>query len=85
MVGFKKNEKYQPEMTDGLIAPANVLELVSCNCDGKCSSRKCSCVKNNVVCTDYCGCGEYCENTDVSPNINDDDIEDEQGEGGMCE
>ena len=72
-------------MTDRLIAPTNVLELVSCNCDGKCSSRKCSCVKNNVVCTDYRGCGEYCENADVAPNINDEDIEDEQCEDGMSE
>ena len=72
-------------MTDGIIAPRNILELVSCNCDGKCSNRKCSCVKNNVVCIDYCGCGEYCEITDVALNINDEDIEDEQCEEGMSE
>ena len=80
-----KNENYQPEMTDGLIAPRNILELVSCNCDGKCSNRKCSCVQNNVVCVDYCGCDEYCEKTDVVLNINDEDIEDEQCEEGMSE
>ena len=46
---------------------------------------KCLCVKNNVVCVDYSGCGEYCENTDVALNINDEDIEDEQCEEGMSE
>ena len=38
----------------------------------------CGCVKNVVVCTDFCGCSDTCENADPSPsdNINEDSEED---------
>ena len=40
---------------------------MSCNCDGDCSKGWCSCKKNGVACTDFCGCGDGCQNTDVPP------------------
>ena len=75
--GLQGND-YVAQTTDYLIAPKAVVELVSCNCKGHCSSRRCSCAKNKLPCTDYCGCTETCENTDViSDNLMDDIDEDE--------
>ena len=32
-----------------------------------CTKGWCGCRKNNVHCTDLCGCGDKCENTDAPP------------------
>ena len=60
-------------ISDAYIAPKDIIELISCNCGGNCNDRRRRCVKN-VVCTDFCGCGDTCENADHSPpgNINED-------------
>ena len=61
---------YEPIFTDIPIAPANLLKLISCNCSGDCSTRRCSCMKNNVKCVSACGTchGNQCKNvrTDVA-------------------
>ena len=68
-----------PVTTEDEIAPEELITLVSCNCNGNCSNNHCTCKKNNVACSDFFGCGDSCENTDMSPpsNISDDnDFED---------
>ena len=40
---------YVAQTTDDLIAPKAVVELVSCNCKGNCSSRRCSCQRINYL------------------------------------
>ena len=54
---------YEPTLTTNAIAPASLLKFVSCNCSGNCSTRRCSCKKNNVKCISACGmCHGLCKN-----------------------
>ena len=51
-----------PRKCLGLPAPEAVLELVKCRCKGRCSGKsKCSCLLNDLKCTDLCKCYD-CEN-----------------------
>lgn len=43
-------------------APAAILELVKCGCDGDCSNRMCTCFRSNVPCTSLCQCSDECSN-----------------------
>lgn len=43
-------------------APEALLELRKCNCKKGCEKRSCGCQKNNLRCTDMCGCGDECKN-----------------------
>ena len=44
-------------------APDALLELVSCGCSSGCSTRRCSCKSNGMLCTDICQCDKCaCEN-----------------------
>ena len=54
-------------------APESVMKLVCCGCNGKCETRRCFCVKNELHCTDACSCGEECVNYDNSQFSNDED------------
>ena len=42
-----------------------------------CSDGRCTCNLANVSCTDFCGCGKFCENTDTTfpVNVMDDEID----------
>ena len=46
---------YQPVPTLDPMAPENLLKFVSCNCHEDCSSRRCTCKKNGVMCIPACG------------------------------
>ena len=59
-----------PIMTDNLPAPIGLIELSVCNCESRCASKRCRCLKNNLVCTDMCKCQNY-------KNADDFDIEDD--------
>ena len=62
----KKSSLLQPVYrTKGqLIAPMEVLSLISCGCKTGCKSAHCSCAKVTLACTKFCACrGEQgCEN-----------------------
>ena len=73
-----------PISTEDEIAPEDIVTLVSCNCNGECSNNHCTCKKNNVACTDFCGCGDSCQNTDMRPNFDDEDDLDD-GETGISQ
>lgn len=63
-----------PILTDNLPAPLALIELSVCGCKGDCSTNRCKCFKNNLICTDMCKCTS-CVNNDSSDNINlDDDL-----------
>lgn len=49
--------------TDLLPAPEAVMELVCCGCKGVCQTRRCSCVRNGLPCTDACACNDQCVNS----------------------
>ena len=72
-----KNNCLEIDWTDQPPAPDAVMALVCCGCKGKCKTRRCSCVNNNLSCTEACGC-EECENTVREEDISDDDIEDDE-------
>ena len=36
-------------------APASLLKIIRCNCNGKCDKNTCSCTKNGLQCTLACG------------------------------
>ena len=50
-----------------IMAPANLLRFVSCNCSGDCTTKRYSCKKNNIKCISACGgCyGILCKNNEV--------------------
>ena len=56
------------KVTDGHLeivwtAPDGVMELVCCGCKGTCATRRCSCLKIELFCTDACSCQEDCVNS----------------------
>ena len=56
--GWKYNdvkEIYEPVMTSNLPAPLSVIDLVKCDCKKGCT-KWCSCRKNELSCTEICGC-----------------------------
>ncbi|CAB4039507.1 Hypothetical predicted protein [Paramuricea clavata] len=68
---------YEPVPTLDPMAPDELLRFTSCNCNGDCSNRRCSCKKNGVKCISACGnCkGITCQNCihdDVEPEKNSD-------------
>ena len=55
--------QYFPIMTDIEVAPVQLLEMVRCNCQTDCSTRRCSCRKHNMECSSACGqCRGVCSN-----------------------
>ena len=57
-------EQLTPIMTDLAPAPQSLLQLMRCNCSQDCSTRRCSCRKNDLPCNPSCGqCkGSACTN-----------------------
>ena len=47
------------------------MELLACDCKRKCVTGSCSCVDNNLKCTDACALRDY-ENTSTGDDIDDD-------------
>ena len=46
-------------------APTEIVDL-TCKCKTNCQRGFCRCFAINVDCTDFCGCNDICENTDLS-------------------
>lgn len=62
-------------------APDYLLECTTCKCKSGCQSKRCSCQKVQLKCTELCSCVD-CSNTDVdeddenSENEHDGEISD---------
>ncbi|KAG1676992.1 Transient receptor potential-gamma protein [Nymphon striatum] len=54
--------RLKPVYCTNLPAPETLLELRKCSCKTGCTKNSCGCKKNNLKCTDMCGCGELCQN-----------------------
>ncbi|KAG1655742.1 hypothetical protein GQR58_024329 [Nymphon striatum] len=54
--------RLKPVYCTNLPAPETLLELRKCSCKTGCTKNSCGCKKNNLECTDMCGCGELCQN-----------------------
>ena len=80
--GWKEeNDELLPVPSKEKSAPDAVLQFVKCGCKkSSCMSSLCSCVKNNLVCTEMCFCAaddDICQNTELclqtyKSNDNDD-------------
>lgn len=61
-------------------APEGVMVSVCCNCKGTCENRRCSCVKNDLPCTDACFCPDECANgLPEFPDKENDEEDDDDG------
>ena len=55
---ISKNHKgcvLKPIRMSKVAAPTSLLNIVKCNCKGKCDTNTCSCWKNGLACTLACG------------------------------
>ena len=65
-------ECYIPVITNLSPAPAELMNLIKCQCKLEsrrpCSSSLCSCVKHGLPCLPSCKncCGQHCENADIT-------------------
>lgn len=78
--GWKKvNQKLVPQTTDLEVAPMELLTKIRCKCKGDCSTRKCTCQKNQMKCSVACTeCrGSYCLNSSECVHEADDEDEGE--------
>ena len=55
-----------PVCTQDVIAPEDLIELVSCNCKGNCATKWYKCHNSDEACTDFCGCSDECVNSDMA-------------------
>lgn len=62
-------------MTELPSASLSVLELLKYNCAVYlCRTKHCHCKTNGLLCTDFCGCSDDCENHDEDePLLYDED------------
>ena len=60
------NTNLVPIMTGGLAAPTGLIELSMCSCKTGCSSGRCTCKKNNLLCTEMCKSSDACENSNCN-------------------
>ena len=70
----KPENTYEPVMMEQLPAPDSIIELSMCKCNSGCSSLRCKCKKNGMLCMEMCLCIN-CQN-DYDENTNDEDDED---------
>ena len=76
---IRMDGQYVPRTSNTPIAPDSVVQLVSCKCTKGCKGGKCKCKYNNEPCTDFCGCGSNCQNTDPKmPSTAVEDIVDQE-------
>ena len=62
-------------------APDSILEFINCKCKKGYESRRCSCVKSGLKCSDLCACTTACQNKcqdcDIAPESESDDCYDD--------
>ena len=57
--------------------PETMVQLVRCKCKKSCDTKRCSCRKANLNCTDACLCNEddQCSNIQVTEYVGDNDYD----------
>ena len=75
------DNKPQPIMTNYVLIPSDLVELMHCRCKTKCEMNHCRCYKNTIICRDLCSCSN-CENSSIIYNSfgeeSTDDVVDEE-------
>ena len=59
------NDTHKPIASDDPIAPEEILKTVKCSCKSGCTSKRCSCVKGRLSCSQFCSCSDICKNKDM--------------------
>ena len=71
-------KSYESIMTKNLPAPESVIELCICKCKTGCTSLRCMCKKNSMLCTEMCLCVDCCNGENDNDNVDSDiDIDEE--------
>lgn len=73
------NGQLKPTTTDVPPAPDAIVEMVRCQCQGNCSSNRCSCKSKELLCTDLCLCSTHCDNDVDTHYANCDSDDDSDG------
>ena len=60
------NNKYKAKITNDPPAPQDLLESIFCNCKTDCDTKRCTCKKCNLICTDICASCQEPKCTNVS-------------------
>ena len=62
----------------------SVVELAFCRCKHGCETKRCTCKKNNLICSEMCFC-QHCENQPRPPETFplDNDKENQNGIDGI--
>ena len=71
---YLSNEnKYIPIKTTLPPVPEKLLKVIHCNCKTNCDSKRCTCRKHGVECSDGCGeCpGFRCSNSNITRDAED--------------
>ncbi|CAG9817741.1 unnamed protein product [Phaedon cochleariae] len=70
--GFEKHEEghLRPVTNRSKPAPDRLLEMVSCYCTQGCESKKCSCRRHKMVCSNIC---RYCAGHGCSNKLREED------------
>ena len=76
---WNSSEKpYESIVTKNLPAPESVIELCICKCKTGCTSLRCMCKKNSMLCTEMCLCVDCCNGENDNDNVDSDiDIDEE--------
>ena len=61
-------------------APDSVLDFVHCSCRSDCSTKRCSCNKAGVNCTDFCKCNGCSNHGDRNSEEDSDEYSNETSE-----
>ena len=56
------DKKFRPVQGHEKICSRELFERLCCNCNTDYRSRRCSCKKANMSCTDICKCSDACLN-----------------------
>ncbi|KAK6167174.1 hypothetical protein SNE40_021269 [Patella caerulea] len=66
-----------PRRMDTPLTPPHLLKVVRCTCKGECATKKCSCRRYGLECTNVCASckGETCANSSSPVVLDEDELE----------
>ena len=75
-----ENGEYSPNTGYKDFCPREIMKIISCSC--KDCSKRCSCVKFGLQCSDLCKCGEDCANhADECEEVDEESSDHDEEEG----
>lgn len=59
---------------------SEALLVISCGCKTSYTTKRCSCVSQNLSCTDSCRCSELCQNQIANDSVEESDEDSDSNE-----